>query len=193
LPQFGLSNFPAKGIQEIHDYASSKGYVLPTVYEGNYSPITRHLETDILPLLRKLGISFYAYSPLAGGFLVKSAKTILEAKEARWNTDTRVGAMYQRMYNRPKLLAALSDWDSIAQEAGVSKAALAYKWVAYHSALSSKYEDAIIVGASRPAQLDDTLQILRSGPLAADIVTKIEKIWDSVKDQAPVDNYSEFV
>lgn len=169
------------------------GYVVPSVYEGNYSPITRHLETDILPLLRKLGISFYAYSPLAGGFLVKSAKTILEAKEARWNPNTRVGLMYQKMYNRPKLLAALSDWESVAKEAGLSKAALAYKWVAYHSALSPQFEDAIIVGASRPAQLDETLHNLRSGPLAPDIVVKIEDLWLSVKDQAPVDNYSEFV
>jgi len=101
--------------------------------------------------------------------------------------------MYQKMYNRPKLLAALSDWESLASEAGVSKAALAYKWVAYHSVLSSVLGDAIIVGASRSSQLDDTLQILRSGPLEAAIVTKIGKLWEEVKDQAPVDNYSEFV
>lgn len=172
----------------MYDYAESKGYVLPSVYEGNYSPITRHLEKDILPLVRKLKMSFYAYSPLAGGFLVKDAATIVAAKEARWNKETRVGAMYQRMYNRPKLLAALSAWDSIAKDVGISRAALAYRWVAYNSALSSEFGDGIIVGSSRPDQLDDTLKIIRSGALDASTAKRVERLWLEVKDQAPIDN-----
>lgn len=133
-------------------------------------------------------MSFYAYSSLAGGFLVKSAQTILEAKELRWNSDTRVGAMYQKMYNRPQLLEALGDWARIAEESNVSKAALAYRWVVYHSQLSPDLADAVIIGASRPGQLEDTLSIVRSGPLEASTVEKIEAVWEKVKDYAPVDN-----
>ena len=132
-------------------------------------------------------MSFFAYSPLAGGFLVKTDEAI-NSKEGRWNPETRVGTMYQKMYNRPKLMAALSDWNDIAQDAGLSKAAIAYRWVAYHSQLSATQGDAIIVGASRPSQLDDTLTICQDGPLTPKTVKSINALWEQVKDSAPIDN-----
>jgi len=58
--RFGLSNFTAEQVQEVYDLAKSKGYVLPSVFQGNYSPVARHLETLLFPTLRKLGIAFYA-------------------------------------------------------------------------------------------------------------------------------------
>lgn len=132
-------------------------------------------------------MSFFAYSPLAGGFLVKTDEAI-NSKEGRWNPETRVGTMYQKMYNRPKLMAALKDWNDIAQDAGLSKAAIAYRWVAYHSQLSARQGDAIIVGASRPSQLDDTLTICQDGPLPPKTVESINALWEQVKDSAPIDN-----
>lgn len=132
-------------------------------------------------------MSFFAYSPLAGGFLTKSAAVIKEGKEPRWNKETRVGAMYQRMFNRPKLMHALTDWERIAEQAGITKAELAFRWVAHHSSLSSKFGDAIIVGASRPSQLDDTLRYLSNEPLSPVIVGEIQALWETVKSQAPID------
>ena len=82
------------------------------------------------------------------------------------------------MYNGPQLLGALEDWTSIAEEVELKKAALAYRWVTYHSQLGAELDDAIIVGASWPDQLDDTLTILRAGPLIAKIVDKIFNIWE---------------
>jgi len=133
-------------------------------------------------------MAFYAYSPLAGGFLVKSPETITAAKVLRWSPETRVGAMYQKMYNKPSLLAVLSDWAAIAEEAGVSKAALAYRWVAYNSRLRAEDGDGLIIGASSPKQLDNTLETLNDGPLDAHIAEKIEALWEKVKEDAPVDN-----
>jgi aflatoxin B1 aldehyde reductase len=34
-----------------------------------YSPLTRQIESELMPCLRHHGIRFYAYSPLAGGLL----------------------------------------------------------------------------------------------------------------------------
>jgi len=188
---FGLSNFRPQQVQEVYDYASSKGYVLPTVFQGNYNPVSRHIEEDLFPLLRKLNISFYAYSPLAGGFLVKSREDIIGAGAGtRWDKDSMIGALYQKLYNKPLLLDALSEWDAIAKDAGISRAALAYRWVSFHSALDAKYGDGVIIGATRPAQLKETLAALEEGPLKLGIVDRIQKVWDSVKDEAPIDNYA---
>lgn len=84
--RFGLSNFLAQDVQKAYDYAKERGYVLPTVYQGNYSPVARLQETLLFPTLRKLGIAFYAYSPLAGGFLTKTAEDIKQGK-GRFNDN----------------------------------------------------------------------------------------------------------
>ena len=130
----------------MYDYAASKGYVLPTVFQGNYNPLARHYDTTLFPLLRELNIAFYAYSPLAGGFLVKDAQTLeTGGGQGRWDADHWVGKVYNKLYSKPSLLEALSEWESIANEARVSKAALAYRWVMYNSKLSAEHGDGIIV------------------------------------------------
>ena len=77
--RFGLSNYQPGQVQEVYDVAKAKGYVLPTVYQGMYSPVNRKTE-ELLPLLRRLGISFNAYSPLAGGFLTKTRGYVQQGK-----------------------------------------------------------------------------------------------------------------
>jgi aflatoxin B1 aldehyde reductase len=49
--------------------ATEHGLIKPSVYQGNYSLLCRRGDTELFPLLRKEGISFYAYSPLAMGML----------------------------------------------------------------------------------------------------------------------------
>ena len=87
------------------------------------------------------------------------------------------------------MVDALREWEAIATEFGVSKAALAYRFVAYSSALSGDYGDGMIIGARKPEQLEQTLESISAGPLPDAAVTRIEKVWDLVKDEAPVDNY----
>lgn len=186
--RFGLSNFDAADVRKIYDYASSKGYVLPSVFQGNFNPVSRHYEKTLFPLLRELNISFYAYSPIAGGFLTKSAET-LGSSTARWDPSQFLGELYHKIYNRPTLMKALSEWQSIAEEAGISRAALAYRWVTFNSILSPEHGDGIIIGASNPKQLEQTLDALAQGPLDSSIAKKIDHVWETVKDEAPIDNY----
>lgn len=181
---FGLSNFKAETVRKIYDYAASKNFVLPSVYQGNYNPISRHYEKSLFPLLRELKIAFYAYSPLAGGFLVKTPEIIENGKgEGRWHPS--VGQRYLRLYNKPSMLKALTTWESIAREAGISKAALAYRYITYHSILSREHNDGIIVGASSTRQLEQTLTSLEDGPLHPAIAAKVDQVWELVKDEAP--------
>ena len=56
--RFGLSNFPIELVRKVHEHCRSEGYVLPTVYQGNYSAVARKQETILFPGLRELGISF---------------------------------------------------------------------------------------------------------------------------------------
>ncbi|KAF2170455.1 hypothetical protein M409DRAFT_51495 [Zasmidium cellare ATCC 36951] len=185
--RFGLSNYKAEDVQKVYDHCKEKGYVLPTVYQGNYSAVARKQEEILFPTLRKLGIAFYAYSPLAGGFLTKTKEQIQEGA-GRFN-DQALGGMYKDMYSKPSLLEALSDWHSIAKEEGITNADLAYRWVKYNSPLKPEHGDAIIIGASSAQQLKQTLDSINGGPLSAKAVKGIDAIWQKIADEAPLDNY----
>jgi len=76
--RFGVSNFSADEVCALYDYSKKHGFVLPTVYQGNYNAVSRSIESTLFPTLRELSIAFYAYSPIAGGFLTKS-RALLEA------------------------------------------------------------------------------------------------------------------
>lgn len=183
--RFGLSNFTADDVQRVYDLAKAKGYPLPQIYQGNYNPVARHLEETLFPVLRKLNMVFYAYSPLAGGFLTKTPAE-LDAGAGRFNSNASWW-MYSSMYNKPALRVALTIWNEIAEREGVSKAELAYRWVAHHSALTKN--DALIFGASSIGQIQQTPAGIKKGPLSAEAVTGVERIWNLVKAEAPLDNY----
>jgi len=191
--RFGLSNFKPADVQKIYDIQASKSSVLPSVFQGNYNAVSRHIETDLFPLLHKLKISFYAYSPIAGGFLVKNSKQLrIKDDEGRFGANSRAGDMYISMYGKESLYKALDEWGQIAEDAGISKAALAYRWITYHSALKAANGDAVIVGASKPAQLEETLTAVETGPLDAKIAERASAIWKTVEHEAPLDNYHSF-
>lgn len=83
----------------------------------------------------------------------------------------------------------LDKWSAIADEVGCSRAELAYRWVAYHSALKADLGDGVIVGASSIKQLEGTLEGLQHGPLPNEAAKKINELWEDVKGEAPVDNF----
>jgi len=192
--KFGLSNFLPDAVQKVYDIQSAAKSVLPTVFQGNYNAVSRHIETDLFPLLRKLKIAFYAYSPIAGGFLVKTSASIRsKASGGRFDSESMVGDMYSTMYAKDTLLDALDEWEHIAKDAGVGKAELAFRWIAWHSALKREYGDGIIFGASKPEQVEGTLSAIEAGPLDAKIVQKIDHIWTKVEKDAPRDNWNSYM
>ncbi|TVY80785.1 Oxidoreductase sirO [Lachnellula suecica] len=191
--QFGLSNFLAEDVQRIYDIQKAANSVLPTVFQGNYNAVSRHIEEDLFLLLRRLDISFYAYSPIAGGFLVKDSAGIRSKEvEGRFNDQSSSGATYSTIYAKESLLSALDEWGETAEGAGISKAALAYRWISYHSELDPKYGDAVIIGARKTEQLEETLVAIEAGPLDKATAEKAGAIWEKVKAEAPRDNWNSY-
>lgn len=162
---------------------------MPSVYQGSYSAVTRRGEREIFPTLRKHNISFYAYSPIAGGFLTKDVAMLVSGGEGRWDLS---GGMYNTLFNKPGMLEGLKQWEEISKGSGVSKAELAYRWVAYNSALKGELGDAIVVGSRNVEQLNQTLAALRKGPLSEEIAAQIEQVWNIVEADAPLDNFNSF-
>lgn len=186
--RLGISNFDKKDIEDIIQVAQENNYVAPSVYQGNYSAIARRTETEIFPILRKHNISFYAYSPIAGGFLSKS-KSSLQEKGGRFNDAHPFAHVYNGMYNKSSFMTVLDKWEEIADDEKVTRAELAYRWIVYHSKLESDKGDGVIIGARNVEQLKETVEAVKAGPLKKSSVQKIEEIWDLVKDESKLDNF----
>lgn len=185
--QFGLSNYTPEHVEKMYNLAKEKGYVLPTVYQGNYNPVARKQDTELFPTLRKLNMSFYAYSPLAGGFLTKTAEQIAEGAG---RFGDALNGLYKKLYAKPSYIKALEKWEAVAKQENVSRAELAYRWVVYHSQLNKDLGDAIIIGARNFEQLEQTLISTRKGKLSDAALKGIDEIWEEIKHEAPIDNYS---
>ncbi|KAH0489783.1 hypothetical protein TgHK011_001281 [Trichoderma gracile] len=184
---FGVSNFTPEQVIEFYDYAKSKGYVLPSVYQSSYSLAVRENETRLFPTLRKLGISIQAYSPMAGGLLSKTREYI-ESGQGNWDPNTLTGKIFRDLYYKPSYLKMLEEFATLSQETGLSRSSLAYRWVRYHSALKPEHGDSMILGSVTAQQLEEALVELNKGPLEAAVVEKLDSYWQLIKDDAPVDN-----
>ena len=184
---FGLSNYPPAQVQEVYDVCKANGYVLPSMYQGLYNAVNRKQEDLLFPLLRKLNIAFYAYSPIAGGFLTKT-RSFVENGKGRFNKERFFG-LYGKLYHNSSYLDALDEWGRIASEEGVTKSALAYRWVNYHSHLKAELGDGVIIGASSLPQLEQTLEALEAGLLSDKAIKGINGIWEKIEPYAVLDNF----
>jgi aryl-alcohol dehydrogenase-like predicted oxidoreductase len=182
--RFGLSNFTAEEVERIYNICKQNNYILPSVYQGNYNLITRKNEQELFPLLRKLGIHFYAYSPLAGGFLIKTRDQIKNAEgQSRFDTSNRVGQLYAGYYCKEALFSALETFQNRCKKLNIKPSEACFSWLLNHSQL--KEGDAIILGASNMEQLQEGLHDSRGVQLNADILQELEDLWKTVESEAP--------
>ncbi|KAL6405266.1 putative aldehyde reductase [Ilyonectria robusta] len=188
--RFGISNYTVDEVRLIHDHQRRKGWVLPTVYQGNYNPVARSYEASLIPTLRELQIAFYAYSPAAGGFLAKSKQQIFDGAGRFEKNAGPLSDLYHALYNRPSLVEALEAWHEITRDAGCSPYNLAVRWVVLNSVLKPEYGDAVIIGPGTTERLQDVVNGVKQGSLQHDIVQRIDALWKTVSHEAPVDNAS---
>jgi aflatoxin B1 aldehyde reductase len=188
--RFGLSNFSIAMVEEVVRITHERGFVSPSVYQGNYNAFTRRIEVSLFPILRKHKIAFYAFSPIAGGFLAKRPGDLAGGVgTGRWDPKSQPGGMYNEIYVKPpKMLEGLETWCEIAKEEGISNVELAYRWTVYNSVLRGELGDGVILGARNYAQLNAVMKGIKKGPLSAGAEKKIDELWETIKDDAPSDD-----
>lgn len=190
--RFGVSNLPAHEVKEIHEICTSHGWVVPTVYQGGYNPLGRAIEV-LFPVLRELKMNFYAFSPLAGGFLAKPIDQILKPEPgSRFDVMKVFGEIYLKepaIESRHHLEGLLrSDHDLVGLDGPgtctLKEATL--RWMMHHSMLGEG--DAIILGARDVRQAEENLKAAMfdgqdgSGDLTHPVQEAMNGMWDSIKE-----------
>ena len=57
----GISNFEADEVERLVKVCFKNSWALLSVYQGHYNALARRSEEELLPVLRKYRIAFYAY------------------------------------------------------------------------------------------------------------------------------------
>ena len=117
-----------------------------TALQTEYSIWERHVEREILPTVRELGIGFVPYSPLGRGFLTGTITNLNELSSNDWRTR------YPRVegQNFQKNQVLVERVGAIAKRRGITPGQLALAWVL------AKGEDCVpIPGTKRRKYLEE--------------------------------------
>lgn len=173
--ELGLSNFPAWMVAEAWHICKANGWVLPSIYEGVYNPLTRAAETELNDCLNHYGFRFYAYNPTMGGMLTGKYKNMDETP-----TDGRFAHRpgYLDKYWKKNNFDALDVIRKVVELHGITMIEATYRWLAYHSMLDEMRGDAILIGASKLNHLLENMNTIKAGPLPDEVVEAFETAWN---------------
>ncbi|GAA4350286.1 aldo/keto reductase [Angustibacter luteus] len=169
--RLGLSEASAETIRRAHA-------VHPiTALQTEYSLWTRHVESQILPTLRELGIGLVPYSPLGRGFLTGAITSAdqLDASDFRRHNPRFVGDALEHN------LALVEAVREIAEGKGATPAQLALAWV-----LAQGPDVVPIPGTRRVNRLEENVGA-DSVELTGDDLARIERAFP--KDAAQGERY----
>jgi len=152
----GVSNFRVEHLERvgaIHPVAS---------LQPPYSMLNREVEVELLPYCRINGIGVIVYSPMQAGILsgAFTRERMLALPEDDWRRNTR-------QYQEPLLsrnLELVERLRPIADRLGLTVGQLAIAWVLRRAELTSA-----IVGARRPAQIEETAKAAEIDLSGADL------------------------
>lgn len=150
------SNFTVENMKAVDEVSERLGLEKIVALQPPYNLLNREADKELFPFCRAEGIGAITYSALAGGFL-----TGKYGQDTPAPAGTR-GALYPRFWgrmNKPEYYAVVEKFKAVARAAGMPLSQLALNWIAKNQAVTS-----MIVGASRPEQVEENLRQLETKP-----------------------------
>lgn len=146
----GVSQWSAGQIQDALDIAQERGFDRIVSNQPYYNAIGRDLEKEVLPLCERQCIGQVVYSPLAQGVLTGKYKPGQELPEGSRAADPKQNQFLNGGKLDQDVLERVQKLQPLAEGNNVSLAQLALAWCLRKPIVSS-----VIIGASRPDQVDD--------------------------------------
>ena len=171
----GLSNYePAEAAEAIGLLRELGTPCL--IHQPKYSMVERWVEDGLLDVLEQEGVGCIPFSPLAQGLLTdKYLKGI--------PTDSRVAkgvGFLQESHLTPERHEQIRGLNDIAQARGQSLAQMALAWLLKDPRVTS-----VLIGASKPEQLTDSLRCLESAAFSPAELAGIEQILQAPAASVP--------
>lgn len=146
--------------------------LLPIVSnQPQYNILQRKIEAEILPLCQREGIGIINFSPLAQGLLTGKYKPGEPIPEGSRAADPKQNMFMNRGELDQQQLGKVQQLVPLAEREGLSVSQLAIAWCLRNQALSS-----VIIGASRPSQVDENA-IASGKSLSPETLRAIEELF----------------
>ena len=168
---YGVSEeWSAARLERAQRIISERGLHPLTVVQPEYNMVDRYIEHEIVGVCEDYGIGITPFSPLAQGLLTgkyRKGRPLPAGSRATWQADHQINDLLT-----DGNLDKVEQLMRVADELGLAMPTLALAWILRLPVVSS-----VIVGASKPAQLDASLAA--SGvELPADALEEIDRILD---------------
>lgn len=164
----GISSYSAEETQRAIDVLNSLGTPL-LIHQPKYSMLERWVEDGLLDVLEKNGVGCIAFSSLAQGLLTNKYLNGIpadsRAASARGNGALESSGITEATLKKVRQL------DELANRRGQSLAQMALTWVVKDPRITS-----VIIGASKPEQVEDSLRCMHSAPFSSEELQQIESI-----------------
>lgn len=162
----GLSNYKAEEAEKAIFILKQLGTPC-LIHQPKYSMFERWVEGGLLDVLEQNGVGCIPFSPLAQGMLSnKYLNGIPEDSRAAKPT----GALKESMVT-PDRLSQIRQLNQLAQQRSQTLAQMALAWILKDARVTS-----VLVGASKPEQLADSLKCLNNLHFGDDELQQIERI-----------------
>jgi aryl-alcohol dehydrogenase-like predicted oxidoreductase len=147
----GVSEWRAEEIEAALKIADDMGFDRLVSNQPQYSMLWRVIEGEVVPLCEREGVSQIVWSPIAQGVLTGKYLPGQAPPEGSRATDA-TGSGFIKGFLRDQTLEKVQLLKPLAEQAGLSMAALAVAWVLQNDNVASA-----IIGATKPEQVRDNV------------------------------------
>lgn len=180
IGELGLSNYPAWSIVEAQAISARRGWPPPRVHQLMYNLTARAADGEYSRFTERAGMLDVVYNPLAGGLLTGKHLPSGTPPDAPPDDGRFAQSLYRDRYWHSRTFEAVARLQQLAQEAGCSMVELAYRWLR-----GRDLTDAILIGASGAAQLQENLAAASQPPLEDALQSACDTIWDEFRGPVP--------
>ncbi|MET3979263.1 L-glyceraldehyde 3-phosphate reductase [Mucilaginibacter sp. UYP25] len=162
----GISNYNAQEAEKAIAILKQLGTPC-LIHQPKYSMFVRDAEAGLLDVLGKDGVGCIPFSPLAQGLLTnKYLHGIPEDSRAAKSTG-----FLQESQVTDEVIGKIKKLNTLAEQRGQTLAQMALAWL-----LKDERVTSVLIGASKPAQLADSLKALDNIDFSSEELEKIEQI-----------------
>ena len=167
----GCSNFSAWRIAMALGASALHEFPRFISIQPRYNLLYREPERELFPLAQHEGLAVLAYNPLAAGLLSgKYRGSGADASDSRFALGPSAG-VYRQRYWQDAAFAAVEQFRATASARDLPMAAMAVAWMLAKPAVTC-----VLVGATRPDQLDDTIGAV-DVTLDAETIAELDRLW----------------
>jgi L-glyceraldehyde 3-phosphate reductase len=164
----GISRYSPEQTKEAVAVLKSLGTPL-LIHQPRYSMLDRNPENGLLDVLDEYGVGCISFSSLEQGILTSKYLNGIPA-DSRAASTRGNGALEPNRISE-EIIGKVRQLNSIAESRGQSMAQMALAWI-----LKDRRMTSVIIGASKPEQVLDSVQSLKHLEFTEDDLRKIESI-----------------